>query len=394
MLILQQRWDELKPRVIRPLVEIDRVDEAYSLAEQFRDYPTLVYLCESSGDSARTQAYIERFGNDFAFELYQWYIERRELVYPVFQLTIEQYYELLAQDEVYGARLTAFFSAHPHPELSWMHDIASKRYGAAAAALTVVDGQTAALAEKQLVASIAKLAAVAEYKVSGGGPHAVSRLDDQLDNISAQRALADDLADDVVPAALDQRPALKRVLEDGVDALRAGDALSTEDLVDVLTLKAGDRGGDGALAIERLQRDDALPAGRANVALKSAWRRIYIRDDWGAMANTAGRSEEDLRSGLRRTWAYATLAALRATPVTEKFVLSPTNALGTPTEAEITARYPALAAEDVAALMKDHEAEAHVLLKLVEAGLEKQVQGVRQLVEADATEEDGDVAME
>ncbi|BEI95350.1 hypothetical protein CcaverHIS631_0102990 [Cutaneotrichosporon cavernicola] len=383
VLVLQQRWDELKPRVIRPLETIGRVEEAYSLAEQFRDFPTLVYLCEKSGDDGRTQAYIERFGNDFAFELYQWYIDQR------------QYYELLAQDEVYGARLTAFFAAHPHPALSWMHDIASKRYGAAAAALTVVDRQTVALAEKQLVASIAKLAAVAEYKVSGGGPHAVSRIDDELDNIAAQRALADDLPDDPVPSVLDELPALKHILEDGADALRAGDALSTEDLVDVLTLKAGDRGGDGALAIERLQRDDTLPAGRASVSLKSAWRRIYIRDDWATLANTAGRSEEDLRTGLRRTWAYTTLFALRDTGVTEKYVLSPAHALATPSQVEVSARHPSFSAEDVAALMHDHEAESHVLLKLVEAGLEKQLQGVRQLVKADAEREaDGDVAME
>ncbi|CAK9785321.1 unnamed protein product [Cutaneotrichosporon oleaginosum] len=382
VLILQQRWEELKPRVIRPLEQIGDLSAAYGLAEQFHDYKTLVYLCEKSGDSGRSQVYIERFGNDFAFELYQWYIDQR------------QYYDLLAQDEVYGARLTAFFAERPHPELSWMHDIASKRYGAAAASLAVVDGQTAALAEKQLVSSIAKLAAVAEFKVSGSGSHAVSRIDDQLDNIALQRALADDLADDVVPAALDDRPALTRILENGVDALRAGDALSTEDLVDVLTLKASDRGGDGALAIESLQRDDTLPAGRAAAALKSTWRRIYIRDDWAKLANTAGRSEEDLRAGLRRTWAYATLSALQSKSVAEKYVLSPAQAVGTPSEAEITARFPAYSGDEVAALMQDHEAEVRVLLKLVEAGLEEQVQGVRQLAVADAeAQEDGDVTM-
>ncbi|GMK59789.1 hypothetical protein CspeluHIS016_0900060 [Cutaneotrichosporon spelunceum] len=381
VLVLQQRWDELKPRVIRPLEAIGRVEEAYSLAEQFRDYSTLVYLCEKSGDDGRTQAYIERFGNDFTFELYQWYIDQR------------QYYELLAQDEVYGARLTAFFASHPHPELSWMHDIASKRYGAAAAALTVVDGETAELVEKQLITSIAKLAAVAEYKTSGGGPHVVGRLDDELDNIAAQRALADDMSDDPVPSELDKRPALKRVLENGVDALRAGEALSTEDLVDVLTLKAGHQGKDGALAIGRLQRDDTLPAGRQNVSLNSAWRRIYIADDWAALANTAGRSEEDLRMGLRHTWAYATLAALRDTTVMDKYLVSPASALATPTQAEVSARYPAFSGEDVAALMHDHEDEALVLRKLVEAGFEKQLQGVRQLVAADAEREDGDVSM-
>lgn len=60
-------------------MEIDRVDKAYALAERFRDFPTLVYLCESSPDGQiRIQGYIERFGSDFAFELYEWFIERGE----------------------------------------------------------------------------------------------------------------------------------------------------------------------------------------------------------------------------------------------------------------------------------------------------------------------------
>lgn len=204
-----------------------------------------------------------------------------------------------------------------------MHDIASKRYRGAATSLFVVDGHTAELAQKQLIASIAKLAAVADYKSSSSGNHKlVSRLDDELKNIDLQRGLAEDLssvgdAADFVHdhANLADRPALARILETGVETLLRGDALDTEDLVDVWTLKnPGERVSDGALAVERLWREvDELPRGRLDVALKSAWRRIYIRDDWADLANTAGRSEEDLRAGMRETWAYATFKALYGT---------------------------------------------------------------------------------
>jgi nuclear pore complex protein Nup133 len=100
-----------------------------------------VYLCHNPASSqgpARIEAYIETFGKEFAFVLYQWYIDQGQL------------HALLTQDEVYGSLLTAFFEAHPHPELSWMHDIACKRYGGAAAALVAVDGSVDDLAEKHV----------------------------------------------------------------------------------------------------------------------------------------------------------------------------------------------------------------------------------------------------
>lgn len=151
---LAQRWDELKPRIIRPLVDIDRVQEAYALAEHHRDFPTLVYLCQnpvSAGTSgpARIQSFIEKFGSQFAFVLYQWYIDQGQYLPPP-ALISGQLYSLLSQDEAYGTYLTAFFQQHPHPELAWIHDIASKRFGEAAAALVAVEGNTAELAQKHV----------------------------------------------------------------------------------------------------------------------------------------------------------------------------------------------------------------------------------------------------
>jgi len=101
-LALNERWAALKPRVIRPLgesslyaslailrcitlVAIDRAREAYALAETHFDLPTLVWLCDdpiAGSGPARLQTYIERFGEEFAFVLYEWYIQQGMLSAP------------------------------------------------------------------------------------------------------------------------------------------------------------------------------------------------------------------------------------------------------------------------------------------------------------------------
>jgi nuclear pore complex protein Nup133 len=47
------------------------------LAEQYRDFRSLAELCNDSklANDLRTQNYLERYQQDFASELYQWYVE-------------------------------------------------------------------------------------------------------------------------------------------------------------------------------------------------------------------------------------------------------------------------------------------------------------------------------
>lgn len=60
---------------------MDRASQAYKLAEHHYDFETLVWLCNhptAGSGTAKLQEYIERFGEDFAFVLYQWYIDQGE----------------------------------------------------------------------------------------------------------------------------------------------------------------------------------------------------------------------------------------------------------------------------------------------------------------------------
>lgn len=76
---LQERYAHARSQAIRGLVEVDRAPYAFKLGEQYRDYRMLVELSHSRfAAPGQTQSYMQRFGEDFAFELYQWLIEQGE----------------------------------------------------------------------------------------------------------------------------------------------------------------------------------------------------------------------------------------------------------------------------------------------------------------------------
>ena len=57
--------------------QLARTNVAYDLAERYRDFKSLVLLCEDAqtGSPIRVQFYIEKYGEEFAFSLYQFYLE-------------------------------------------------------------------------------------------------------------------------------------------------------------------------------------------------------------------------------------------------------------------------------------------------------------------------------
>ena len=70
-------------RLILPLGRNGFQEEAFKLAEGYRDFRSLASLChkgriyppEENPHAKRIQAYIDTFKEEFAAELYQWYIE-------------------------------------------------------------------------------------------------------------------------------------------------------------------------------------------------------------------------------------------------------------------------------------------------------------------------------
>lgn len=58
-------------------MRLSRINAAYDLAERYRDFRALVVLCNdpSIGSPARVHFFIQKYKQDFAFALYDWYLE-------------------------------------------------------------------------------------------------------------------------------------------------------------------------------------------------------------------------------------------------------------------------------------------------------------------------------
>nr|ODN90385.1 hypothetical protein L204_05990 [Cryptococcus depauperatus CBS 7855] len=411
---LKARWDAMKPRVIRPLVSVDRISEAFELAEHHRDFPTLVVLCQNPVASKGKgnnyiQNYIEKFGEDFAFELYQWFIDQAG-----------RPYDLLTQDEVYSSLLTKFFEVHLYPELAWIHHIACKRYSSASNDLFTVlcshGDEKSDLELRKVVGSIGKLTSMADV-VRG-----TSKEDTTFQQISQQLSLIDiqtslrtwllsllpsrsslkQLPKHINPhiSLLSSRPALSELFLNLTERLVMGEAIDVEGIVDLLNLKDNfSREDDAVEALRVLILDKTLPKARSEVALISAWRRIYIRDNWTLISNTAGRSEQAQREKLERTLTYYVLNALRhISDFPSAAIISPYDASIPPTELELTARFSRSSIDYIKRLHDSHEEEVRLLMCYVdENGLEERVEEIKKMIaegNGNDIEEQSDVDVE
>lgn len=126
-------------------------EEAASLAEKYRDFDTLVKMCEETGNQEKLEGYMERFaGEEFSKHVYAWYVkEGRQARLLSLGLKGQERPEL-----------TAFLSHHH--SLSWLHDIHTGNHAAAAATLTQLAAQEVEVAARRKTQlSLAKLAALA-----------------------------------------------------------------------------------------------------------------------------------------------------------------------------------------------------------------------------------------
>lgn len=96
-----------------------------------------VYPPQENPNATRIEVYIERFKEAFTTELYQWYIEHGELRTMFAQHDHIEYMDL-------------FFAEHPHPSISWLHDLGRGRYAPASQALQSEAGHASEIVSTQV----------------------------------------------------------------------------------------------------------------------------------------------------------------------------------------------------------------------------------------------------
>nr|CAB3264503.1 nuclear pore complex protein Nup133-like [Phallusia mammillata] len=156
----RQRWAEVNAayerhrfQLIEPLLLNGQREKATTLAEKYKDFPTLVRVCDDTKDHSKAQEYMNKFASQgFSEFLFKWYLDRHE------------YRKLLAccgddATERHHDQLTSFLTAHP--KLAWMHQVRRGKYLDAHNTLRhLASMETESCATKKSYLSLGKLATV------------------------------------------------------------------------------------------------------------------------------------------------------------------------------------------------------------------------------------------
>jgi nuclear pore complex protein Nup133 len=321
---VRERYLASRGEWIKPLVRYGLSDQAYGIAEEYQDFRTLVEICfgelakfdESLKEATasqqgaevieqlkddreavadRLEGYFERFGEEFAIELYEYLVEVGKLQNLVngFDNWREKY-------------LTPFLRGDPkYAKLSWIHDVGLGDYSIAANTLfSVATEKEEDLDHQQIQLSIGKLAKLVALEHSGmlemDIEDELDAYDVKLELVKIQKRLHSVVkhirhsaidADAAVQLGLDEYarkikklPALRETFRKAFRELVENKVLGVEDLVDLLTLIEPNDGEllDGEAfyyAIKALGLA-GLPRARREFAEKTIWRRCFLRDEY------------------------------------------------------------------------------------------------------------------
>ncbi|EJD52940.1 hypothetical protein AURDEDRAFT_110780 [Auricularia subglabra TFB-10046 SS5] len=371
--LLEEQFILQRPQILRTLVNRGCVNEAFKLAEEYRDYRTLTELCHErlADPSERLEQYIDAYQEDYAFDLYSFWIERA------------MGKTLFENADLHPKLVDQFFKENENPRLSWIQDIARRRHAHAADALLEAAHAEPTVAAKELMLSLGKLCMMAELAPGDEYVDETLEYSHGLDFISVHRQLVKELRESVSD---DSRDSLERMVDDIFAAhgtrlqehrpvsatlfinlvrnLVQGRALDAEDLIDALTWKDNTNAPEWfAYALTVLHRaGDDIPDARRRLALGNIWRRVILHDDWSQIQNTAHLTDEQLLSRMRRTMLYAVLhAAATSADIPAEYVLLPGLIAQAPLEADVDARWPGLTPRERADLAAEFDWECAAL---------------------------------
>ncbi|EJD02313.1 uncharacterized protein FOMMEDRAFT_124682 [Fomitiporia mediterranea MF3/22] len=411
----REHFQQVRPQILQTLFKHGKSEDAFVLAENYRDFRSLVDLCHSTPpiypfasnvNAERIKEYIEKYKEEFTDELYLWYVEHGEVRC------------LFEQSETYGEYIDAFFIKHPYPNVSWVHDIGKGRWGSASSTLLTQVDRTLDLETRHVMLSIGKLSQIAESEKSQTRSDTIlDAFHDGLDYVSVHDKLIEELraplagskqrqslenqADAIMKAVA---PALKPKTYSGfhsefkasVKEVLQNHALRVEDLIDILTLKESTLDFETALALIKNAKN--LPEARQLSCFRTIWRRIYIHDDWARLTKTVNVTDTQLVERFRKTALYATvrdtfrrLRFEQGTPsnpddllTTPNIVLPVNEAAQLPSREELESRWPGHTDEQIEALSNDYANERQ---RLVEFDLVPVVERVKELAVQELKEE-------
>ncbi|KAJ2856058.1 hypothetical protein GGI22_003928 [Coemansia erecta] len=462
---LSRRYEAVRPRYLLCLVPIARAPIAFRLAEEYRDLASLIMLVfttDHTNAAEHMRNYVGRFGKEFADTLFVYYERRRAWASLLYTQdgTFDAWLKQFIDERPVGG------TDDPMSQIGWIHDVKMCDFAAAAAKLTRAGRGSDDVDQARTMLSLGKLAfAIVESQEATHSDtiaKAHTRLEDALEMCEVQESLMryftvligetqensheytwrhrDDINDrkaslDVAmltttPECRHSYPALYIIYSELVRRIWNGSSLGVEDLIDVLTFPdntstVGNRNNNGdadyaerynqlvhdryALAVDILSRASFnLPERMREAALRTIWRRVFLSDNWPALATTLRGNVPDshLRTQLLNTRLYSTLkscVAMRELAHPIWYVL-PTDALVAndtdylvhtrlgpqfSQEQSASAKWRSLSTATHAAMLKDYAGEDKRLRAAIDSGLGGYYDEVLRIVMDEINTDDG-----
>jgi nuclear pore complex protein Nup133 len=195
-----------------------RSDKALDIAEIYRDYKSLVELCLERKDEEvnldrvheRLEYYLMHYGEEFAFTLYNFYLQNRMSV--TMSLTIEMYPELLQKFPHEKTSLSKFLQPQKYEKLRWIHQLSLSQYQDAGHTLQEIASHERRLRHKKLSLSIAKLSLLVAEPGATFSPEA-EHVDIGLSAVNAQSQFIEDMVKPAVVNCIDNQARVDIALE-------------------------------------------------------------------------------------------------------------------------------------------------------------------------------------
>ncbi|KAJ1657424.1 hypothetical protein IWQ61_003167, partial [Dispira simplex] len=408
-------YGQVRTAVIQPLVEIGRVDAGFSLAEKYHGYAILVELIfdYEKNPNTRIEYYMDKFGTQFAFALYDYYV------------TKQRYYDFLKHGQAHPEMLNQYLTQSKELQgLAWLHDVYQERYTPASQKLLDISQYESYAQTRQTMVCLGKLAFLASIQPEqlelSSTMDTQAEFDDALDVFSVYQRLREQYevsynrVDDKVPKSTEEKgeligqdlyaslkksqPTFYHLVVYQLTRLLQGFTLSTEDLVELLTLKdhrdISQRRMDFGLALEVLRQSHALSDEARDYGIRMIWRQVCLHDHWDRIHKSLRRAgDEKLTNTLKDTTLYATLLFARQQGMPQEYFVCPTDAYFETTLQYFARRVKPYHVDKVTAegLVHDHKEDNKVLNKYTgKCGLTSYYGEILRMVNTSIREVDGD----
>merc|ERR1719450_484658 len=206
------------------LVNFGYFEEATTLAEHYKDFQMLIFLCERTNDTQKLKYYKVLFKNEgFADVLYKWYVEKGAWS----QL-------MTSQDE--SDNFDSLLSSHK--QLSWLHFIGTNEYTKASDVLTQLAAEEKEHSErKKSMLVLANLAILAAAEPATVIEENMSVIDKQLDLINYQEQVLKSLEKDALdPPPLTAEELIKLCLDPDVPVLTESQYITLIELLQFVSV--------------------------------------------------------------------------------------------------------------------------------------------------------------